>query len=279
MSPARSVARSAAVSASPSCSTAPRSTQQASALVAVGGQLYHLVVVPLSSPPQPAVWVAAGIRIDDAMAQEMRRLTGLDVTLLSRPEAGQWKAGASTLAEPARSDLARDIGANRYSATGTNGNAEFGEDAITRVIDLAPRADDGAVAVLQRSLPAALETLYRLEQWLALVALLGIGATVGGRAGPGARNRRPAGRNDRRRASRCGGRLCAASGRCAQGRGRGSADGVSRDAGKRRGEHVEDDRTRPSRRADGAADEACCSRIAWIRRSRPARVRARRLPC
>jgi hypothetical protein len=47
-------------------------TQQASALVAVGGQLYHLVVVPLSSPPQPAVWVAAGIRIDDAMAQEMR---------------------------------------------------------------------------------------------------------------------------------------------------------------------------------------------------------------
>ena len=153
-------------------------TQQASALVSVGGQLYHLVVVPLLSAPQPAVWVAAGIRIDDAMAQEMRLLTGLDVTLLSRPEGGQWKANASTLAEPTRSDLARDIGASRYATIGTHGNAEFGDDMITRVIDLAPRADDGAVAVLQRSLPAALESFHRLEQWLALVAQLGIAATA-----------------------------------------------------------------------------------------------------
>ena len=152
--------------------------QQASALVSVGGQLYHLVVVPLLSAPQPVVWVAAGIRIDDAMAQEMRNLTGLDVTLLSRPEAGQWKASASTLAEPARSELARDIGANRYSTTGGDGNAEFGDDSITRVIDLAPRADDGAVAVLQRSLPVALETVRAMEQRLALLALLGIIATV-----------------------------------------------------------------------------------------------------
>ncbi len=152
--------------------------QQASALVSVGGQLYHLVVVPLLSPPQPAVWIAAGIRIDDRMAQEMRNLTGLEVTLLSRPAGGQWKANASTLPEPARSDLARDVGASRYSTTGSDGNAEFGDDAITRVIDLAPRADDGALAVLQRSLPAALETVRALEQWLALVTLLGIAATA-----------------------------------------------------------------------------------------------------
>ena len=152
--------------------------QQASALVSVGGQFYHLVVVPLLSPSQPTVWIAAGIRIDDKMAQEMRGLTGLDVTLLSRPAGDQWKANASTLPEPARSDLVRDVGANRYFTTGSDGNAEFGDDAITRVIDLAPRADDRAVAVLQRSLPPALETVRALEQWLALVALLGIAATV-----------------------------------------------------------------------------------------------------
>ena len=134
--------------------------------------------MPLLSPPQPAAWIAAGIRIDDAMAQEMRSLTGLDVTFLSRPEEGEWKARASTLAEPARSELARDIGANRYSSTGSDGNAEFGDDAITRVIDLAPRADDGAVAVLQGSLPAALEPLRAMEQRLALVALLGVAAAV-----------------------------------------------------------------------------------------------------
>ena len=153
-------------------------TQQASALVSFGTQYYQLVVVPLLVPPQPPVWIAAGIRIDDAMAREMGSLTGLDVTFLSRPEQGEWKARASTLAAQAKADLARDVGANRYSSTGSDGNAEFGDDAITRVINLAPRADDGAVAVLQRSLPAAAESLRAMEQQLALIALLGLAATI-----------------------------------------------------------------------------------------------------
>jgi diguanylate cyclase (GGDEF)-like protein len=152
-------------------------TQQASALVSLGGQLYQLVVVPLLSP-QPVAWIVAGIRIDDAMAQEMRSLTGLDVTFLSRPEEGAWKARASTLAEPTKSELARDIGANRYSSAGSDGNAEFGDEAITRVINLAPRADDGAVVVLQGSLPPAFEPLRAMEQRLALASLLGVVATV-----------------------------------------------------------------------------------------------------
>ena len=43
---------------------------------------------------EPVAWVVAGLRIDDAMAQEMRRMTGLDVTFLSRPEDGDWQARA-----------------------------------------------------------------------------------------------------------------------------------------------------------------------------------------
>ncbi len=151
--------------------------QQASALVSVGGQVYQLVVVPLLAP-RPVAWVAAGIRIDDALAQEMRGMTGLDVTFLSRPEQGQWQARASTLQEPAKSELARDFGANKYSTADGDGNAEFGDDTITRVINLAPRADEGAVAILQGSLPAALEPLRAVEQRQVLVLLLAIAATV-----------------------------------------------------------------------------------------------------
>jgi hypothetical protein len=33
--------------------------------------------------------------------------------------------------------------------TNSDGNAEYGDDAVTRVVNLAPRADDGAMAVLQ----------------------------------------------------------------------------------------------------------------------------------
>ena len=146
--------------------------QQATALVSFGGQLYQLVVVPLLAP-QPVAWIAAGIRIDDAMAQEMHNLTGLDVTFLSRPEEGEWQARASTLSEPPRTELARDFGANQYATTGSDGNAEFGDDTITRVINLAPRADDGAIAILQGSLPSALEPLRAMEQRQALVLLIG----------------------------------------------------------------------------------------------------------
>ena len=151
--------------------------QQATALVAVGGQLYQLVVVPLLAP-QPVAWIAAGIRIDDAMAQEMRNLTGLDVTFLSRAEGGEWQVRASTLPGGSRTELARDVGANKYSSTGSDGNAEFGDETITRVINLAPRADDGAMAILQGSLPSALEPFRAMEQRLALILLVGVVAAV-----------------------------------------------------------------------------------------------------
>jgi diguanylate cyclase (GGDEF)-like protein len=151
--------------------------QQASALVSFGGQFYQIVVVPLLAP-RPVAWVAAGIRIDEALVQEMRGMTGLDITFLSRPGEGEWKARASTLPEQERVSLARDFGANKYSTTGSDGNAEFGEDMITRVINLAPRADDGAVAILQGSLPVALEGFRAVEQRQALVLLLAIAAAV-----------------------------------------------------------------------------------------------------
>jgi len=151
--------------------------QQSSAFVAIGGQFYQVVVVPLQVP-QSVAWIAAGIKIDDAMAREMSNMTGLQVTFLSRPEDGEWQSRASTVDEPAKGDLVRDFIANRYATTNGDGNAEFGDDAVTRVINLAPRADDGAMAVLQGSLPAALEPLRAMEQRQALVMLLGIGAAA-----------------------------------------------------------------------------------------------------
>jgi diguanylate cyclase (GGDEF)-like protein len=151
--------------------------QQSSAFVAVGGQFYQMIAIPLQVP-QPVAWIAAGIKIDDAMAREMSSMTGLQVTFMSRPEDGEWQAKASTVEEPARSELLRDFIANRYATTNGDGNAEFGDDAISRVINLAPRADDGAMAVLQGSLPAALEPLRAMELRQALVVLLGLGAAV-----------------------------------------------------------------------------------------------------
>src|SRR5262249_20989459 len=96
------------------------SAQQSSAFLAVGHQFCEIIVVRLQIP-QPVAWIAAGIKIDESMAREMSSLTGLQVTFLSKPEDGEWQARASTVEEPAKSDLVRDFAANRYATTGSDG--------------------------------------------------------------------------------------------------------------------------------------------------------------
>ena len=152
-------------------------TQQASAFVPLGGQLYQLVVVPLRSR-ESAGWVIAGTRIDDAWARDVRNVTRLDVSFLARPADGQWQNRASTLQGAARQELARDIAADRYSGTDGDGNAEYGDGAVTRVVNLAPRADEGAVALLQGQLSAAREPLRALQLRLAIISLFGLVAAI-----------------------------------------------------------------------------------------------------
>src|SRR5204863_1943321 len=124
-------------------------------------------------------WVAAGYRINDALAQEWRNLTRLDVTFLGRPDEGDWRVYASTLPEADRGTLAKDVGANRLSRTDSQGNAEYGDAAITRVLNLAPRSDEGVVAVLQAPLAPAFEPFGQMQRQLALISLAGlVGASV-----------------------------------------------------------------------------------------------------
>jgi diguanylate cyclase (GGDEF)-like protein len=151
--------------------------QQAVGIVPLGGQLYQLAVVPVPAP-HPVAWVVTGFRINDGFAQELRNLTRLEVSLLARHGEGEWRLHASTLPDADRAALSRDIAANRYSAIDSEGNSEFGDDAISRVVNLAPRADEGVVAVLQRPLSSALEPLRQLQLQLAWLSLLGIAAAI-----------------------------------------------------------------------------------------------------
>ncbi len=151
--------------------------QQATGIVPIGGQLYELAIVPVMAP-QPVAWVVAGFRINDAMAQDLRHLMSLDVSFLGRHDEGEWRVHASTLADAERTALARDITANRLSRSDGDGNAEVGDDAISRVVNLAPRADEGVVAVLQGPLAPALAPFRELERWLGLISLMGLAAAV-----------------------------------------------------------------------------------------------------
>jgi len=147
--------------------------QQASAIAPIAGQLYQLAAVPVQLP-LPVGWIVCGFKVNDSLAQDLKNLTGLEISVLGRQDEGAWKMAASTLAEPARSALVKDVAANRYASTSGDGNAEYGEDAVTRVINLAPRSDDAALAVLQGRYEPALEPFRAMQQQLAIASGLGI---------------------------------------------------------------------------------------------------------
>jgi hypothetical protein len=75
--------------------------------VLVGERLYQLVIVPVLSP-LPVAWVAVGFSVNDALAQDLRKLTALHVSFLSHRSGEPWRIQASTLPELSRAKLLSD---------------------------------------------------------------------------------------------------------------------------------------------------------------------------
>jgi diguanylate cyclase (GGDEF)-like protein len=145
--------------------------EQASATVLIRGQLYQLVVVPVMAP-LPVAWVAIGFAVNDARAQDFKRLTELQVSFLSREDSETWRIQGTTLTDPERRILLEDVAANRYANRDDVGNAAFSDASVTRIIDLPTRSGETVVAVLQQPLSSALEPFHRLRSQLAWISLL-----------------------------------------------------------------------------------------------------------
>ena len=165
-----------------------KASQMASALVLIRGRLYQLVVVPVLVPtpigvvsilpPTPTAWVAIGFAIDDRLAQDLRRLTRLHVSFLSRPESERWRLQASTLSDRDSSALLANVAAERFTERDPDGNAQYSDDAVTRVIAFPVRSGDRVIAVLQQPLSSALEPFWRLQRRLTFISLAGIVVSI-----------------------------------------------------------------------------------------------------
>jgi len=154
---------------------------KASSIVALGDTLHQLVVVPVMAP-EPIAYVGLAFEVDDAVARELRQVTGLEVSFLARDPPGPWRVHASTLPGPLRSSLVEAL-------------ADAGEDAPFRQLELqgeayetrvAPLHSAGRVeivAVLQKSVAEGLAPFERITMaffWLTIagVALLVAGSLV-----------------------------------------------------------------------------------------------------
>jgi diguanylate cyclase (GGDEF)-like protein len=161
----------------PALLSAAESAQQASAMVLLHGSLYQLVLVPVLAP-LPIAWVAVGMPVNDALARDLNRVTGLQVSFASRQSDGPWRLQASTLPGPERDALLADVSADRFAATDGAGNALYEDGAVTRVRALPSRDGETVNAILQQPLSSALEPFRRLQRQLALISALGFAVSI-----------------------------------------------------------------------------------------------------
>jgi len=143
---------------------------KAVAMVHVRGALYQVVVVPVLAPV-PTAWVAMGFAVNDGFMQDLRRLTGLDVSFASQLSGGGWSMPASTLPAALRPQLLAALDVGRLQDGGPAGLVSAGEDYMTRVVLLPARQDEAVVAVLQQPLEGALAPFHRLQRDLALFSI------------------------------------------------------------------------------------------------------------
>ena len=152
-------------------------SQQSPAMVLVRGQLYQLVIVPVLAP-LPIAWLAVGFVVNDASAHDFLRLTRLQVSFLTRQNGGPWQFQASTLSEPERALLQDDMATDRFAGRDSDGSVIYGDEAITRVLNLSLRSSERVVAVLQEPLSVALEPFWQLQRRLTLISLLGVVVSI-----------------------------------------------------------------------------------------------------
>lgn len=150
----------------------------ASSLEVLGGDAYQIVVVPVLAPV-PIGWVALGFKVDDAIAEDLRQLTSLNVSFMWHEDKADWSVLASTVDVEARKQLQAAL-----DSTGTPVSIrELGEgeaEQQLRVIPIEQHGQKAVVAVLQRSVAEAMRSFERLRRTLLGLAVLSLALTVVG---------------------------------------------------------------------------------------------------
>lgn len=146
-----------------------RSGDQSVGFAVVSGMLYQLVVVPVMAPV-PVGWVVMGFSVDKSLANDLKSVTGLEVSFVRRSGDKGWMLASSTLNEPLQSALLGELSANGalQDEALTLGDRDY--VSLMHPIDAGPQQQVGAV--LQLSLERALAPWNRLyRDWTGLTLI------------------------------------------------------------------------------------------------------------
>lgn len=140
---------------------------------------FQIVVVPVKAPVLVG-WVAMAFPIDQRLANDMRDLSSLEVSFLTRSAGSGWQVSATTLPPASVVSLSRTMNA-RGSAD--QASLDIGKDDEAyrgSVMELARNENQTAVTVLQRSVAAATAPYDALQMMLLVLtaAVILIAAVV-----------------------------------------------------------------------------------------------------
>ncbi|MEO8385072.1 MAG: adenylate/guanylate cyclase domain-containing protein [Betaproteobacteria bacterium] len=150
-----------------------------SAIRVIDGNIYQLVIVPVLAPV-PIAWVVIGFVIDNGTANDLKGITGLDVSFLGTTDSQSPRVFATTLTADNRNNL-QIKSADLLAATGNSVSALLGREefeVLATTIDRYPESiGNGRVfAVLQRSVGDGLQPYEALK--VALLILGGLSLLV-----------------------------------------------------------------------------------------------------
>jgi diguanylate cyclase (GGDEF)-like protein len=144
----------------------------------LGGRPFQFVMVPLRSPLLVG-WVLMGFPVDQNLVDDMRHISGLDVSVQVRPQAAApWRTAVSTLTTPARRAVEGE--SNQIARGGQSLSLQLDAGEFSgRFVPLgsgSSNAADGAdvSAVLLRSVDEAVAPYRQLQLGLAALTLLGV---------------------------------------------------------------------------------------------------------
>jgi diguanylate cyclase (GGDEF)-like protein len=138
------------------------------------GRAFQLVSVPVLAP-LPIGWVVMGFAVDDALANDLRKLTELEVSFRLDGAAGP-RVLASTLDEPDQASLLKLMPSDSGAVPRVVNIGGVDHQALVIPLDGndATTQDVRIVAVLHRSLEEALATFERLRNTLILLAAISL---------------------------------------------------------------------------------------------------------
>ena len=155
-------------------------TGSAASISLVGHDPYQLVVVPVKAPLSIA-WVAMAFPIDQGLIDDMRELSGLQVSVLTRDRDGRWNSDVSTLPESDAAELAAHMGETTLASDGKAGDLTMSTgDFTARALPLAMNQNYVSMVLLQRSVSEAIAPYRQLQMTLLILTSIGVMVAVAG---------------------------------------------------------------------------------------------------